>query len=245
MLGTDLGRAVVTNAATQILLRQAPQAIDHVARVFGLSAVNAVPAAPPTAATGCCSRARPGRLPRRGRRRRTRPDHHRPPRHHQPRRPGRRPRYRARSHLLTGPAHPAAAGTVTKESGSLAGTGSGVRRSGDIQAIRSRGRPPLCRHGRAHPTPVHPRPPSNHRDGTGPHRLRLQPNRCGSPPCPATGQRGMPRDPPSDPQENPMTTAGATDRTARRPCRPARGRRAPAATPRPAQRRHARPRRGR
>src|SRR5205085_2529364 len=37
VLGTELGRAVVTNAATQILLRQAPQTLDHVARVFGLS----------------------------------------------------------------------------------------------------------------------------------------------------------------------------------------------------------------
>ena len=38
LLGTDLGRAVVANAATQILLRQAPQAIDTVTTVFGLSA---------------------------------------------------------------------------------------------------------------------------------------------------------------------------------------------------------------
>ena len=37
VLATDLGRAVVTNAATQILLRQAPQAIDEIAEVFGLS----------------------------------------------------------------------------------------------------------------------------------------------------------------------------------------------------------------
>ena len=37
VLGTDLGRAVVTNAATQILLRQAPQAIDAVVDTFGLS----------------------------------------------------------------------------------------------------------------------------------------------------------------------------------------------------------------
>jgi type IV secretory pathway VirB4 component len=37
VLGTDLGKAVVTNAATQILLRQAPQAIDDVADVFNLS----------------------------------------------------------------------------------------------------------------------------------------------------------------------------------------------------------------
>jgi hypothetical protein len=37
VLGTDLGRALVTNAATQILLRQAPQAIDAVVDTFGLS----------------------------------------------------------------------------------------------------------------------------------------------------------------------------------------------------------------
>ena len=35
VLGTDLGQAVVANAATQILLRQAPQAIDAVADAFG------------------------------------------------------------------------------------------------------------------------------------------------------------------------------------------------------------------
>lgn len=38
VLASDLGRAVVTNSATQILLRQAPQAIDQVCQVFGLSA---------------------------------------------------------------------------------------------------------------------------------------------------------------------------------------------------------------
>ena len=38
VLATDLGRAVVANAATQILLRQAPQAIDQVAAEFRLSA---------------------------------------------------------------------------------------------------------------------------------------------------------------------------------------------------------------
>jgi type IV secretory pathway VirB4 component len=38
LLGSDLGRAIVANSATQILLRQAPQAIDRIARVFGLSA---------------------------------------------------------------------------------------------------------------------------------------------------------------------------------------------------------------
>ena len=37
LLGSDLGQAVVANAATQILLRQAPQAIDTVTTVFGLS----------------------------------------------------------------------------------------------------------------------------------------------------------------------------------------------------------------
>ncbi|GAA1082763.1 VirB4 family type IV secretion system protein [Kitasatospora arboriphila] len=38
LLATDLGRAVVANAATQILLRQAPQAIDAVTEAFRLSA---------------------------------------------------------------------------------------------------------------------------------------------------------------------------------------------------------------
>ncbi|MEU6022613.1 DUF87 domain-containing protein [Micromonospora sp. NPDC047134] len=37
VLGTDLGQAVVSNAATQVLLRQAPQAIDAVAEAFGLT----------------------------------------------------------------------------------------------------------------------------------------------------------------------------------------------------------------
>ncbi|WP_280314842.1 PrgI family protein [Nocardia wallacei] len=37
VLSTELGRAIVTNAATQILLRQAPQAIDEVATAFKLS----------------------------------------------------------------------------------------------------------------------------------------------------------------------------------------------------------------
>lgn len=37
LLSSDLGRAVVANAATQILLRQAPQAIEEITRVFGLS----------------------------------------------------------------------------------------------------------------------------------------------------------------------------------------------------------------
>ncbi|GAA5109031.1 VirB4 family type IV secretion system protein [Haloechinothrix salitolerans] len=37
VLGTDLGKAVIANAATQILLRQAPQAIDDVVRTFALS----------------------------------------------------------------------------------------------------------------------------------------------------------------------------------------------------------------
>jgi type IV secretory pathway VirB4 component len=37
VLGTDLGQAVVSNAATQVLLKQAPQAIDKVADAFGLT----------------------------------------------------------------------------------------------------------------------------------------------------------------------------------------------------------------
>ena len=38
LLGSPLGQAVVANAATQILLRQAPQTIDTLADAFGLSA---------------------------------------------------------------------------------------------------------------------------------------------------------------------------------------------------------------
>jgi type IV secretory pathway VirB4 component len=37
VLATDVGRAVVSNAATQVLLRQAPQAINAVAEAFGLT----------------------------------------------------------------------------------------------------------------------------------------------------------------------------------------------------------------
>ena len=37
VLGSDLGQAVVSNAATQVLLRQAPQAIDAVGDAFGLT----------------------------------------------------------------------------------------------------------------------------------------------------------------------------------------------------------------
>ena len=38
LLGSPLGQAVVANAATQILLRQAPQTIDALGEAFGLSA---------------------------------------------------------------------------------------------------------------------------------------------------------------------------------------------------------------
>ncbi|WP_428962225.1 VirB4 family type IV secretion system protein [Micromonospora fluostatini] len=37
VLATDLGQAVVSNAATQVLLRQAPQAIDAIGEAFGLT----------------------------------------------------------------------------------------------------------------------------------------------------------------------------------------------------------------
>lgn len=37
VLGSDLGKAIVANASTQILMRQAPQAIDEVAAAFNLS----------------------------------------------------------------------------------------------------------------------------------------------------------------------------------------------------------------
>ncbi|MEV6374816.1 VirB4 family type IV secretion system protein [Micromonospora musae] len=38
VLGSDLGQAVVANAATQVLLKQAPQAIDAIGGAFGLTA---------------------------------------------------------------------------------------------------------------------------------------------------------------------------------------------------------------
>jgi type IV secretory pathway VirB4 component len=38
LLGSDLGHAVAANAATQILMRQAPQSIDAVAAAFALTA---------------------------------------------------------------------------------------------------------------------------------------------------------------------------------------------------------------
>jgi type IV secretory pathway VirB4 component len=38
VLGSDLGKAIVANAATQMLLRQAPQAIDEIVETFDLSA---------------------------------------------------------------------------------------------------------------------------------------------------------------------------------------------------------------
>lgn len=37
VLGSDLGRTVLANAATQVLLRQAPQVIDEIADAFGLT----------------------------------------------------------------------------------------------------------------------------------------------------------------------------------------------------------------
>ncbi|PSK89957.1 hypothetical protein CLV63_12461 [Murinocardiopsis flavida] len=37
VLGSDLGKAVVANAATQVLMRQAPQAIEQITAAFGLS----------------------------------------------------------------------------------------------------------------------------------------------------------------------------------------------------------------
>jgi hypothetical protein len=38
VLNSELGRSVVANAATQVLLRQAPQALDRITEAFGLSA---------------------------------------------------------------------------------------------------------------------------------------------------------------------------------------------------------------
>jgi len=41
VLGTELGQAVIANAATQILMRQAPQAIDQVTQAFALTRAEA------------------------------------------------------------------------------------------------------------------------------------------------------------------------------------------------------------
>jgi type IV secretory pathway VirB4 component len=38
LLGSDLGQAVIANAATQILMRQAPQAIEAITNTFALTA---------------------------------------------------------------------------------------------------------------------------------------------------------------------------------------------------------------
>jgi hypothetical protein len=38
VLGSELGKAIIANSATQILLRQAPQPIDEIVRAFALSA---------------------------------------------------------------------------------------------------------------------------------------------------------------------------------------------------------------
>ena len=87
VLGTDLGRAVVTNAATQILLRQAPQAIDAVVDTFGLSdGERAFLLSADRGHALLCAGAHRVGFQRRRRRRRTRPDHHRPRRTRRPRR---------------------------------------------------------------------------------------------------------------------------------------------------------------
>ena len=88
MLGTDLGQAVVANAATQILLRQAPQAIDAVADTFACPPGSARSCCPPTGAKRCCcAGAHRVAFQRRWPPRRARPDHHRPGRA-RPARPG-------------------------------------------------------------------------------------------------------------------------------------------------------------
>ena len=77
LLGSDLGQAVVANAATQILLRQAPQAIDTVTdRLRPLRRGTRLPALRRTRAGAAIGGPPPGRLPRPRRRRRARPDHH-------------------------------------------------------------------------------------------------------------------------------------------------------------------------
>ena len=99
VLGSELGRAVVTNAATQILLRQAPQAIDAVVATFGLSDgerafLLSADRGQALLSAGDAS----GRLPRASRRYRTRADHHRPRR---TRRPRPQPRQRRTARPIT------------------------------------------------------------------------------------------------------------------------------------------------
>ena len=93
VLATDLGRAVIANAATQILLRQAPQAIGKVAEEFRLRPGSGSCCCRPAGARACW---RPGRRP--GCRSRPSP---RPPsttcaRATRPRSPGCRPASRRR-----------------------------------------------------------------------------------------------------------------------------------------------------
>ena len=80
LLATDLGQAVVANAATQILLGQAPQAIDAVASAFALTEGERQRLLAARGRGGAAGRPRrPAGLVRRpGLPSRARPAHHRP-----------------------------------------------------------------------------------------------------------------------------------------------------------------------
>ncbi|WP_413470719.1 hypothetical protein [Streptomyces sp. C8S0] len=53
LLAQPLGRAIVSNAATQILLRQAPQAIDAISESFHLCHGRGSSCSPPAEARRC------------------------------------------------------------------------------------------------------------------------------------------------------------------------------------------------
>ena len=80
VLGSDLGRAVIANAATQVLLRQAPQAIDLAAEAFRLSDGEKAAAAvrPPGRGPSCVRAVRAGVVPGPRLPRRALPVHQRP-----------------------------------------------------------------------------------------------------------------------------------------------------------------------
>ena len=93
VLGTDLGRAVIANAATQILLRQAPQAIEPGRRRVPPVRRGAAAAAvrPPGRGPAGRRAVRPGVVPGPGLARRALPVHQRPGRDRPHRRPARQP----------------------------------------------------------------------------------------------------------------------------------------------------------
>ena len=89
VLATDLGRAIIANAATQVLLRQAPQAIEQVAAEFRLSAGERQLLLSARRGEGllACRAVRPGVVPGPGLTRRALPVHQRPGRDRRASRP--------------------------------------------------------------------------------------------------------------------------------------------------------------